>query len=193
MKILIADDDPTALLLLEAALLDLGHEVVTARNGWEAWRIFDREGVPLVVTDWMMPEMDGPELCRRVRAAGRARYTYLLMLTAMSGKGRYLEGMAAGADDFITKPFDEDELAARLHVAERVLGLQGEVKTLEGLLNLCSYCRELQDEAGHWVTVEQYVQRHSDATFSHGICPRCYPRVMEELAGWQRDQAATGR
>jgi phosphoserine phosphatase RsbU/P len=193
VKILIADDDPTALLLLEAALIDLGHEVVSTKDGREAWSVFQQEGTSLLITDWMMPDLDGLELCRRIRAAGRARYTYILMLTAMSGRGRYLEGMAAGADDFITKPFDEDELAARLRVAERVLSLQGEVKTLEGLLNICAYCRHIQDDAGRWVQVEQYLHQHSDAQFSHGICPSCYPRVMAEISQWGQEHAVAAR
>src|SRR5437763_3733180 len=97
MRILIAEDDATSRLLLDATLRRLGHEVVVTRTGLEAWTAFQTEPVHLVISDWMMPDMDGLELCRRIRASGRSRYTYILLLTALSGRGRYLEGMAAGA------------------------------------------------------------------------------------------------
>src|SRR5437868_1616468 len=134
MEILVAEDDPTIRRSLEVVLRRLGHEPVVADDGLAAWTLFEQHGMSLVISDWMMPRMNGLELCAKIRAAGRARYTYILLLTALSGKGRYLEGMAAGADDFMTKPFDPDELQARLRVAERILSLQTQVNQLEGML-----------------------------------------------------------
>ncbi|MBI4641265.1 MAG: response regulator, partial [Candidatus Tectomicrobia bacterium] len=93
------------------------------------------------------------------------------------------------ADDFITKPFDEDQLAARLRVAERILGLQEEVKQLEGLLPICSYCKKIRDESDTWVQIEHYIATRTDAFFSHGICPECLEtRVKPELEQFKKEE-----
>ncbi|UXI70463.1 ATP-binding protein [Tahibacter amnicola] len=123
MKILIADDDVTSRLLLQATLKKMGHEVVCVENGSRAWEAWQRDNFPVVISDWIMPELDGPDFCRLVRSHPRAEYTFIILLTALDGKGRFLDGMNAGADDFITKPFDEEQLAARLRSAERILSL----------------------------------------------------------------------
>ena len=174
MRILIADDEAVSRLRLKQTLILLGHDVIEATDGRQAWECFQREDVPLLIADWMMPHVDGLELCRMIRAERRDRYTYIIMLTALGGKGSYLEGMNAGADDFITKPFDQDQLNARLHVAERVLSLQAEVKRLEGLLPICSYCKRIRDEQDLWTGLESYITKRTDAEFTHGICPDCY-------------------
>lgn len=124
MRILVVDDDPEARRLLEDALGRLDHEVVLAPGGLAAWEAFQREHFDAVITDWLMSDLDGLELTRQIRAAARWRYTYVLLLSAMVGKGRYLSGMDAGADDIVAKPVDPEELHARLRVAERTLRLQ---------------------------------------------------------------------
>jgi sigma-B regulation protein RsbU (phosphoserine phosphatase) len=182
MRILIADDDAVSRLLLTATLRKLGHEVVAAANGRDAWQVFQAEAFPLLISDWMMPELDGPALCRLVRAENRIRYTYVILLTMLDGKGCYLEGMRAGADDFIHKPFDEDQLAARLHVAQRIVSLQTEIKQLQGMLPICSYCKKIRDDHDQWTHIEQYIASRTDASFSHGICAGCYAtHVQPEL------------
>jgi DNA-binding response OmpR family regulator len=123
MKVLIADDDAVSRLLLSSALSKLGHDVLQAENGREALAAWEESHPALVVSDWMMPDVDGLELCRQVRAGKHSSFTYIILVTARSGKANYLEAMDAGADDFITKPFEKEELAARVHVAERILGL----------------------------------------------------------------------
>ncbi len=133
MKILAVEDDPVSRRILTATLERQGHEVVVAQDGLEGWEHFAIAPVEVVITDWMMPRMDGLELIRRIRARDGGRYAYLIMLTALRGRTSYLEGMTAGADDFVTKPFDKEELRARLRVAARVLGLQHEVKQLAGV------------------------------------------------------------
>jgi DNA-binding response OmpR family regulator len=115
-------------------------------------------------------------LCRRVRASAGERYTYFLLVTATGGKKRYLEGMEAGADDFITKPVDMDELRARLKAAERMLGLRRHVQRLEGLLPICAYCKRIRDAVEQWHPIEAYVEARSDAQFSHGYCRECYEK-----------------
>jgi signal transduction histidine kinase len=124
MRVLIADDDPVSRRLLQTHLQRWGHEVTAAADGAEAWRLFEAGQFPLVVSDWMMPEVDGPELVRRVRACPRPGYVYVLLLTARSGKEDVVAGMEAGADDFLTKPFDADELRVRVRAGERVVRLE---------------------------------------------------------------------
>ena len=122
MKILIAEDDTTSRLLFSATLRKLGHTVTAVEDGRKAWEAWRQNDYSLLISDWMMPHIDGLQLCRMVRAEPTLQYTYIILLTAMDSKGSYLEGMDAGADDFITKPLDEEHLAARLRVAERILG-----------------------------------------------------------------------
>ena len=141
MNVLLAEDDAVARMTLSAVLKGLGYEVTEAKHGGEAWGNLQLGYFPIVISDWSMPEVDGPELCRRMRARATDRYSYFLLVTATGGKERYLEGMEAGADDFITKPIDMDELRARLKAAERILGLRQHVQQLEGLLPICAYCK----------------------------------------------------
>ena len=124
MKILLAEDEAVSQRLLQSYLQKWGHEVVLARNGAEAWRLFQEGDFPVVISDWIMPEMEGVELIRRIRAAQRPKYVYTILLTAKSQKEDVVEGMEAGADDFVTKPFDRDELRVRLRAGERVLELE---------------------------------------------------------------------
>ncbi|HUF56589.1 MAG TPA: diguanylate cyclase [Thermohalobaculum sp.] len=123
MRILVADDDAGSRLILETALAHLGHEVVAARDGEEAWEKFRHGTFEVVVSDRSMPGLDGIEFCRRVRALESRPYAYFVFLTAATDKGRIVEGLEAGADDYLLKPFDNDRLAARLIAAERVTGL----------------------------------------------------------------------
>ncbi len=178
MRILTADDDEGARKLLTRALKALGHEVVETRDGHEAWMEYRLHHFSLVISDWMMPKISGIELTRLIRQEQRPKYTYIIMLTSLEGKGRYLEGMEAGADDFINKPFDKDTLAARLRVAERILNLQAEVTQLEGLLPICSYCKKIKDDENAWQQMETYISKRTEANFSHGICPDCYEKHM---------------
>lgn len=150
MKILIADDDTTSRLLLGATLKKLGHEVTAVENGRQALEAWRQEQHTLLISDWMMPELDGLELCRLIRDEPALQYTYIVLLTSLAGKGRYLDGMGAGADDFINKPYDEDSLAARLHVAERILALHEKLRVaathdrLTGLWNRAAILDHLE-------------------------------------------------
>ena len=131
MKILVAEDDRDSRELLAWILQKLGYQVVAAENGKEAWEVFRRGRFRLVISDVLMPELDGLELCRRIRNHQQSKYTYVIIITALIGKKDYLEGMEAGADDFVTKPFDPDELKARLRVAERIISFQEQVAAEE--------------------------------------------------------------
>jgi len=124
MKILIAEDDPIVRRLLETYLHEWGHEVVVAKDGAQAWAFFQECAYPLVISDWMMPEVDGLELVRRIRTSDCAAYVYVILLTSKSGREDIVRGMEAGADDFMAKPFDRDELRVRLRAGERLIGLE---------------------------------------------------------------------
>jgi DNA-binding response OmpR family regulator len=181
MNILIADDDSTSRIVLSATLKKLGHQVTAAKDGAEAWTLFESGDVPLLISDMVMPHVDGLELCRRIRAAKRPKYTYIILLTSVGGKTGYLVGMRAGADDFTNKPFDEEQLAARLVVAERVLNLQSQVKQLSGLFPICCVCKKVRDDQNYWQQVESYISKRTDARFSHGYCPECYKKAIQEI------------
>jgi len=146
MKILIADDDEITRRLLGSALTNLGHDVREASNGRDAWHAWEGGEFPFIISDWMMPDLDGLEFCRRVRAERRTDYTYIVLLTSRTGKADYLEAMSAGADDFITKPFQKDALGARVRVAERILGLHASLRRANADLErrVCERTAELE-------------------------------------------------
>ena len=196
MKILIAEDDLVSRRVLVATLEKFGYEVVVAADGAEAWAILQSADSPdLAILDWMMPEVDGVEICRRVREIASATPPYLILLTAKSSKEDMVIGLDAGANDYLTKPFDRAELRARVQVGVHVLELQrnlaervsqletalSQVNRLEGLLPICSYCKKIRDEHNYWQLVDNYLTEHTDVLFSHGICPDCYERVTDEF------------
>jgi diguanylate cyclase (GGDEF)-like protein len=123
VRILIADDSPTPRLLLKRELERLGHEVLVAEDGQQAWEVFQGSGVEAVISDWMMPGLDGDELCRRVRSDPTAPYAYFVMLTSLEDRRHVVAGMMAGADDYLTKPFAEGAIETRLIAAARVSAL----------------------------------------------------------------------
>jgi diguanylate cyclase (GGDEF)-like protein len=141
MKILIADDSPTPRLMLQRELEGLGHECIVAHDGTEAWELFQGSGVDVVISDWMMPGMDGDEFCRRVRSDPHAPYAYFILHTSLEDLKHVVQGMQAGADDYLTKPFQRDQLATRLIAADRITAVhrrlasqQAELERLNALL-----------------------------------------------------------
>ena len=156
MKVLIADDDEITIVALDGMLRHLGHEAVIARNGTEAWDLICMDDAPsLAILDWMMPDLEGPEICRRLRQNHKRPYQYLIMLTAKDTLQDLVESIESGADDYLRKPFDERELRARLHAGERILALQDELRAratfdeLTGLLNRATVRERLQREFAH--------------------------------------------
>jgi two-component system, cell cycle response regulator len=125
MRVLIADDDPVALLKLESVLEDWGYEVVIARDGTAAWDLLQRgDAPPLAILDWMMPGLDGVDICRKLRQAREGPYLYVIMLTGKTGRQDIVRGMEAGADDYVAKPFDQCELEVRIRAGRRIMELQ---------------------------------------------------------------------
>ncbi len=194
MKVLIVDDEPVVRRLLQTSLTAWGYEVVAAPGGAEAWEILRRDDAPsLAILDWTMPVVDGLELCRRVRALQKPTKPYLIFVTAKARTVDIVTGLSSGADDYIIKPFNRDELRARIQVGVRMLELQAvlaervreleealaRVKTLQGLLPICSYCKKVRDDRNYWQQVESYIEGHSSAQFTHGICPDCRQKYVE--------------
>ncbi len=174
MHVLVVEDDPTSRTVLERTIKKLGYEMSSAGNGIEGLALFQRVQPQVVITDWMMPGMDGLTLCRRIREEGQYdRYTYLIVLTALGGKKNYLEAMDAGADDFLTKPFDADELVTRLRVADRILGLERALSQLETMVGCCPDCRRVPRGDGRWATLRQLAAKPTGPARPQSKCPEC--------------------
>jgi len=203
---LIAEDDAVSRCLLEATLTKWGYEVIVTTDGLQALEVLSRPDAPaLAILDWMMPGLDGSQVCLKARALAGERFLYMILLTAKGRKEDIVEGLTAGADDYVVKPFDRAELKARMNAGERILRLQVElavrvrelelaltnVKLLQGLLPICCYCKKIRDDKNYWQQVDTYVADHSEAQFTHGICPDCRDKfVQPELERLRLDQEA---
>ena len=184
-QVLVAEDDPVSAKILAALLTRGGYEPVIARSGDEAWELFDRTPVRLVVSDWMMPGMDGLQLCAKIRNRAKTLYTYFILLTANhTSADNYTLATTAGVDDFLTKPLDREILRMRLGVAERILRYTAEIRQLKELIPICVYCRKVRDEGDYWERVETYIQNETGSRFSHGACPEC---TEKEMASFRKE------
>ena len=196
MRALIAEDDPIVATVLAAALRRMGLQVETARDGAAAWRRISAPDAPsLAIVDWMMPEIDGIELCRRIRRAAGSPQMYVILLTSRDARADVVAGLDAGADDYLVKPFELEELGARVRAGIRILTLQTQltgqigvlqeslarVRQLTGLLPICSYCKCIRSGKDYWQQLECYISEHSDAQFTHGVCPGCMEHAHRSL------------
>jgi phosphoserine phosphatase RsbU/P len=204
VRVLIAEDDMVSRRLLEATLVKWGYEVVVTTDGLQALDALSQPDAPsLAILDWMMPGLDGAQVCLRARESAGERLLYMILLTAKGRKEDVVEGLTAGADDYMIKPFDRAELKARINAGERILRLQAElaarvkelelalvnVKLLQGLLPICCYCKKIRDDKNYWQQVDTYVADHSEAQFTHGICPECRDKIVKpELERLKLDQ-----
>jgi DNA-binding response OmpR family regulator len=184
VKILAVEDDGVARAVLRQALRRLGHDTVEAADGESAWELLQHEPVRVVVSDWVMPRSDGLDLCRKIRRRAGTEYIYFILLTSNDATQENQAAAAdAGVDDFLTKPLDFQELWMRLRVAERILKYTTQVRELEELLPICSYCKKIRDDQNYWQQIEGYISERTGSDFSHSVCPDCYQRVViPELA-----------
>jgi DNA-binding response OmpR family regulator len=197
MNVVIADDDRIAATVLAQTLRRWHFDVTVASDGAEALDRLQAAGASptLAILDWMMPLVEGADVCRRVRREMPLANMYLMLLTSLESKERVVAGLEAGADDYLIKPFDPEELRARINVGVRVLALQerlaervkdledalDSVKQLRGLLPICSYCKRIRADDQYWIQVESYIAERSNAQFSHGICPPCASALEREI------------
>jgi sigma-B regulation protein RsbU (phosphoserine phosphatase) len=194
MIVLVADDLDVNRKLLRTLLAADGYDVIEASNGTDALEILQGATGPIVgLIDWEMPEMEGIEVCRQTSAFADPPPIYLILLTVRDSKQDIVAGLQGGANDYITKPFDKTELLARVGIGKQMVELQQaltervaelrdalvSVKQLGGLLPICSYCKKIRDDQNYWQQVEAYVGKHSDAKFSHSICPQCYEDIIK--------------
>lgn len=207
MKILIAEDDLTSRMMLELIIGKWSFEVVSVDDGRKAWEILQRnDSPPIAILDWEMPEIDGPELCRRIKLLARDNPIHVILLTGRDSTEDIVSGLEAGADDYVTKPFDLNELRARINVAVRLVKTQASlsqklqelkeafehVKTLQGIIPICMHCHSIRSDKEAWHRLEAYIEQHSEAQFSHSICPKClhkyYPDLEDDVVRKQKKQ-----
>ncbi len=195
-RVLLAEDDDHSRRLLSHYLSSWGFEVVPASDGLEALQILEGSQSPsLALIDWIMPGMEGTEVCSRVRSAADRPYTYLILLTAKADKEEVAEGLEAGADDYVVKPCDLTELRARLRVGERVVKLErmmaqqvvelretlDQVRQLKELIPICAWCKRVRDDEDYWHSIEEYLHVHTGTDFTHGICPECLASMRAKM------------
>jgi sigma-B regulation protein RsbU (phosphoserine phosphatase) len=197
MRILIADDDATLRHGLRVQLERWGYQPVVCADGTSAREVINSpDPPPLVILDWSMPGDDGVTLCGEIRSNPDLRSLYVILLTSHDTRDEMVAGLAGGADEYITKPFDWRVLRARIQTGARIAALQQSlaqrvdelqraldiVKQLSGLLPICSYCKRIRkDDGDYWQQLESYVSEHSEAVFSHGVCPDCFDRAKRDL------------
>lgn len=196
MKILIAEDDAISRKLLCSNLRKWDYEVIETKDGTEAWETLSGDdSIHFAVLDWMMPKMAGIDVCRKARQIKKRSYIYIMLLTALESKNDILKGFEAGIDDYVTKPFDPQVLHSRILVGERILELKSSlenkiselkeaiehIKHLQGILPICMHCKRIRDDKNSWHQMEVYIENHSDAAFSHGICEECMKKHYPEL------------
>ena len=199
MRILVAEDDAVTRKLLESTLGRLRFEVIAVADGNAAWNALEtlkgKDAPELAVLDWMMPGLEGIQILRRLRTTPGFELLYVILLTSRTDKEDVAYGLAAGANDYIAKPFDPSELEARIRVGERMVKLQrslaarvaelevalAHVQRLQGLLPICSYCKKVRNETNYWEQVDSYLTSHSDVQLTHGICPTCMETMMKQL------------
>ena len=186
--ILVVDDQPANLKVLLSFLQEHDYRVYMVDSGRRALDILPKIQPDLVLLDVMMPEMNGFEICRRIKADKDLAALPIIFMTALDSVGDKVTGFSAGAVDYITKPFQQVEVLARIntHITlrkrERELeeALE-EIKKMTGILPICSYCKQIRNDEGYWQQVEEYISEHSEAMFSHGVCPACYNKEMARL------------
>jgi CheY-like chemotaxis protein len=206
LQVLVADDEAVSRTVVGAMLKKAGYPVIYATDGEQAFRTLDSDDPPAIaLLDWEMPGLQGPDVVKRIRQKEAQTPTYVILLTSRDSSADIVQGLRAGADDYVTKPANEDELIARVSVGARVVELQAalaervrsleealaNVKALQTLLPMCAYCKSIRNDQNYWEKVETYFTQHSNVSFTHSYCPNCYERfVRPELEALEGARAA---
>ncbi len=191
ITILIVEDDRPSQLYLKNLLERWHYRVDVVDNAERALERLRNNGVQILIVDWILPGISGVELIRKIRQDNHLDYIYAILLTARSSTADYHTAMENGADDFLIKPVQENELHIRLKVAQRIMQYQQElrnyasrlaqaiedVQTLGGFIHMCSYCNSIYTPEEKWLDVARYLQEHANITVSHGVCPSCIPKI----------------
>ncbi len=188
MKVLVVDDDEIMRLKLEKVLTEWGYHTTLADSGEAALKILRSPEPPrIVLLDWMMPGISGLEVCRELATDVDVNWPHIIMLSVKDEKCDIVEALGAGAGDYIVKPFDTGELKARVNVGNRIVWLTdtlsarvgeledalNQLKILKGLLPICAACKKVRDDKGYWTQIEHYISEHTEAEFTHSMCPEC--------------------
>lgn len=173
MKILAVDDDAVMREIVEDFLTQRGHEVTMARDGAEALEAFKAEPHPVMIIDWVMPEMDGLQLTRAIRAMELNTYCYIILLTGREGAGTKRKAMEAGVDAFLSKPLNAEEMDLALLAAERILFYLDHIRKLESLVPVCCVCKKIRDDRAEWRGLDDYLGRKDTGLFHNSVCPEC--------------------
>lgn len=196
MRILFAGDEKVTRLRIKKTLAEWGFATEFYSDGEAAMkRLCEPDPPRLCILEWLLPGLEGPELCRRIRQRFPDQSFYFILLTARQGVANISEGLNAGADDYMTKPFSPRELRSRIQVGLRIIGLEcalagkikqltsalDDVRQLRGLLPICSYCTKIRNDQDYWEQVESYISRHSGVAFSHSVCPECYEKYVKPM------------
>ena len=189
MKILIAEDEFTTRMLVQVSLENWGYRVESVADGNEAWSILKQKAAPnIAILDWEMPELNGLEVCRKVKEMGSENPPYIILLTGRDKKKDIVQGFDAGADDYMTKPFNDNELRARVRVAERQVRTQtslletvtelkevlNQLEMIQGGMEVCQSCYKVFSTSDNeWYSIQEVIKDHGDLRFIHTICPDC--------------------
>ena len=188
----IVEDDKSTLGLLENLICKLGYDSRSYSDGQKAYDAFSIEKPEIVISDWMLPGIDGLGLCQFLREHPADNYTYFILVTAQKRSRSNLEqAIDAGVDDFLNKPINSEAIWNRLRVAQRILHFTQQVRQLESIIPICCYCKKVRNDSDLWEQIEHYMNERTGADFSHSICPSCMTKhVRPQLDKFKADQAA---
>ncbi|MBU2515581.1 response regulator [bacterium] len=185
-QILVVDDNTQNLQFLGNLLSKSNYELAIAQNGELALEFLEKEIPDLILLDVMMPGIDGYEVCRRLKKNHKTRDIPVIFLTAKSEVEDLVKGFEVGAVDYVTKPFNSLELLARVKTHVELKRAREEISSLQGIVPICAQCKKIRDDEGYWKQLESYIESHTDAQFSHGICPECSDKLYGEMEWYKK-------
>ena len=207
MTILVTDDDPEMLALTSAVLRRAGYEVIDS-TGKECREKAQANHPDLILLDVMLPDMSGVDLCRQLKSDEVLSRIFIILMSGVQMSSEFqADSLGVGADGYIIKPISNKELVARIQAMERIKNAEdalrkkgkeqeelivklqaalAEIKTLQGLIPICSSCKKIRDDEGFWDQLEAYLSKHTDAVFTHGLCPDCFHKAISEIKGMRK-------